>query len=100
MTVVESGKINLYELITSTTSYGANGTMYSSSNTGWYVSKGTDTAILIKGTLLARQKRKNEFADLLADNKTVYDKYMADDKFGFDEIRNLVHLYNTGEPYK
>jgi hypothetical protein len=97
MTVVESGKINLYELITSTTSQGANGAMYSASNTEWYVSKGTDTAILIKGNLLARQKRKNEFADLLADNKTVYDKYMTEDKFSFDQIRYIVRLYNIGE---
>jgi len=99
MTVVESGKINLYQMIVTTTSYGANGAMYSNSTTDWFASKGTDTAILLKGALFGRQKRKNEFADLLADNKAVYDKYIAEDKFGFDEIQNLVHLYNTGGPY-
>jgi len=99
MTVVESGKINLYELIMTTNTFGANGAMYTNSGKGWYVSKGTDTVTLIKGAIFSRQKRKNEFADLLTDNKAVYDKYLADDKFGFDEIQNLVHLYNTGEPY-
>ena len=99
MTVVESGKINLYQMIVTSTSTGANGAVYSNSNTDWFVSKGTDTAILIKGQLLSRQKRKNEFADLLADNKAVYDMYMADNDFGFDKIQNIVHLYNTGQPY-
>jgi hypothetical protein len=100
MTVVEDGKINLYEMIVTTTTPGMNGASYSNSNTEWYVSKGTDTAMILKGKLFGREKRKNDFAELLADNKAVYDKYMSDDKFGFDEIRNLVHLYNTGEPYK
>jgi hypothetical protein len=100
MSVVEDGKINLYEIIVTTTSPGANGVFYNNSNTEWYVSKGSDTVTILKGKLFGREKRKNGFAELLADNKTVYDRYMADDKFGFDEIRNLVHLYNTGELYR
>lgn len=99
MKVIESGKINLYQMIVTTSNYGANGMWYNNYNTEWFVSKATDTAIMIKGALFGRQKRMNELADYLADNKALYDKYMVDDKFGFDQIRNLVHLYNTGMPY-
>ena len=96
MIVVESGKINLYELIVQN----RQGMEW----TQWYASKGTDTAIIIKNPQLftgnSRQKRKNEFADFLADNKAIYDRYMADNDFGVDKIQNLVHLYNMREPYK
>jgi hypothetical protein len=91
MTVVESGKINLYELITDYNNV---------TITGWYASKGTDTAILIKETGLTGNRKRRDFEALIADNKAVYEKYTTDDKFGFDKIRKLVHLYNTGEPYK
>ncbi len=91
MTVVESGKINLYELITDYNNV---------TITGWYASKGTNTVILIKETGLLGNRKRRDFETLIADNKAVYEKYTADDKFGFDKIRNLVHLYNTTEPYK
>ena len=99
MSVVESGKINLYQMIITTTTYGGIGMTYSNSNTEWFVSKGSDTGVMVKGALFGRQKRKNEFSDLLTDNQGVYNRYLADDKFSFDEIRNLVCLYNTGKPY-
>lgn len=97
MPVLEKGKINLYEVVNN--NYGPNGT--STSTTTWYVSKGTDNAIELKTSGLflskSRENRKNELADMFKDNKAVYDKYMTDDDFGFKQIRNLVHLYNTGE---
>ena len=37
---------------------------------------------------------------MIKDNKEVYDKYLADDKFGFAQIRNLIHLYNTGRSFE
>ena len=91
MTVVESGKINLYELITNYNNVTV---------TEWFASKGTDTGILIKDNSLSGNRKRRDFEALIADNKAVYEKYTADDKFRFNNIRNLVHLYNTGEPYK
>ena len=38
--------------------------------------------------------------DLLSDNKAVYDKFIADDKVSLKQIRNIIHLYNTGKPYE
>jgi hypothetical protein len=97
MTVVEKGKISLYELVISV----YNGTT-TTTTTSWYVGKGSDYVNEIKTNALfmftAKQKRKDKFGEMLADNKAVYDKYKADDKFSFKQIENLVHWYNTGHP--
>jgi len=37
--------------------------------------------------------------ELLMDNKDVYDKFITDDKFTPKQIRNIIHLYNTGKAY-
>ena len=99
MTVVEKGKINLFELVTSI----YNGRTTTSTVT-WYVSKGSDYVSDLKTSSLfsnkARKQRKDDFAEMLADNKEVYNKYKSEDKFTFVQIRNLVHLYNTGLPFK
>jgi len=103
MTVVEKGKISLYQLIVTTTFYN-NGMTSSSSTTTWYIGKGSGDVDELKTSglfsMASRKSRKDELGQLFADNKEVYDKYIADDKFSFTQIRNLVHLYNTGEPLK
>lgn len=95
MTVVEKGKISLFEMVYTT----YNG-VTSTSTTAWYVSKGSDYVSDLKTSSLfmgkARQKRKDDFAEMIMDNKDVYNKYKTDDKFTFNQIKNLVHLYNTG----
>lgn len=101
MTVIEKGKINLYEMIYTTT--GANGV--STSTKVWYVGKNTDTVSELKTTSIfsmdSKKDRKDNFQDLIKDNKEVSDKYSSEKKFSFDAIQNLVHLYNTtGIPYK
>lgn len=97
MTVIEKGRISLYQVITI---YYHNG--LTTSSTEWYVGKGSDYVSDLKTSSLfslkSKRKRKDIFAEMLKDNKAVYDKYMADDKFSFKQIRNLVHLYNTGQP--
>jgi len=99
LSVIEKGRINLYELVTTHYNNG-----FTTSTTEWYVSKGSDYVTDLKTSSLfatkSRQKRKDLFGDMVKDNKTVYDKYMADDKFSFKQIRSLVHLYNTGQPIK
>jgi len=97
MPLIEKGKINLYEMVYTTYT----GTTVVTT-TSWYVSKGKDTVSDLKTSSFwmskSRQKRKDIFGDMLKDDKELYDKYMGDDKFSFKQIRNLVHLYNTGQP--
>lgn len=91
MTVLEKGKISLYEVIVY---YKYSATTY------WYVAKNSDKVSLIKTNGLfsgkGRKERKDDLAEMLKDQPAVYQKYMAEDKFNFKAIRNLVHLYNTG----
>jgi hypothetical protein len=104
MMILEKGKINLYE--EHINELVMNGGMVEI--TQWYVAKGTDTVTLLKTSdysigsvfIKSRKGRKNDFAEMIMDNKEIYDKYLSDDKFTFREIRGLIHLYNTGEPYK
>ena len=107
MEVLEKGKICLFQEIWSET-YGNIGYNYqrnlSSSGTNWYVSTGSDTVTQIKtnaGWLAkSRKDRKKYVAALFSDNQAVYNKFIAGDDFSFDQLRNLIHLYNTGQPYK
>ena len=66
--------------------------------------KGSDYVHDFKGNGLnlgkTRAERKTDFANMLIDNKNVYEKFLADDKFSFEQIRNIIHLYNTGEQYR
>jgi hypothetical protein len=106
MTVLESGKINLYE---HTKEYYhmnsfAGGMSYSTYITEWYIAKETDTVAIIKnsdiflGAIFFKPKktRKNDFAEMIKDNKVIHDKFIAEDKFSIAQIRNLIHLYNQG----
>jgi hypothetical protein len=99
LTVIEKGKISLFELMTSV----YNG-MSTTTTTTWYAGKGSDHVSALKTSSLflnkGRQQRKDDFAEMLADNKDVYNKYKAEDKFSFKQIRNLVHLYNTGKLFE
>lgn len=102
MTVIERGKISIYELVQTNSYYGgAGGTFTNTSQTDWYVGKNTDTVVSFKtsGFFIgkSRQERKDMLGEMFKDNPEVYNKYIAEDKFNFKQIRNLVHMYNTGE---
>lgn len=92
MIVVEEGPITLYKTVP----------YNNKSATEWYIGKGSDRVDGLKtsGLYLARsrEQRKDILATMLKDNPGVYEKYRGDDKFTFKQIRNLVHLYNTGRP--
>jgi hypothetical protein len=94
MIVIEKGPISLYKTVP----------FNRASTTKWYVGKGSDNVSDLKtGSLFlsdSRQRRKDVFGEMLKDNKQVYDKYVAEDKFGFKQIRTLVHLYDTGQLLK
>jgi hypothetical protein len=103
MKVIEKGQIRLFEIIMNN-GYSAGNTPIANSSMEWFVSKGSDTVSLLKynGTaslmgFRGTKRRQNDFIEMIKDNKNVYDKYVAEDKFSFKQIRNLVHLYNTGQ---
>jgi hypothetical protein len=108
MAVVEKGKIDLYQETKNYAYKDIVGIVSSTTVTEWYIAKGTDTVKVLKNSdflwgsvfLKSKKSRKNDLAEMLKDNKGVYNKFITDDKFSFDQIRNLVHSYNTGEPYK
>jgi len=104
--VLEKGKILLVEQVTSQTFAGPMGTAPTTyTNQEWFITKGTDTVKELKHNSIkftgeSRNSRKSNFEEMIADNATVLDKYKTEDKFSFKQLRNLVHLYNTGEPLK
>jgi hypothetical protein len=90
--VIERGVISLYQ---ETTYYSDNST------DRWYISKNSDTAQLLKTSGLSifirsRGIRKNELAEMLKDKPSVYNKFIKDKKFGWNAVKNIVYLYNTG----
>ena len=90
--VVERGVISLYQ---ETTYYEDNST------NRWYISKNSDTAEFLKTDGLSifiksRGKRKNGLAEMLKDKPSVYNKFISDKKFGWNAVRKIVYLYNTG----
>jgi len=96
--VIENGKITLYESVDVTPTYNGAPTL----STVWYAGKGTDSARTVKTSSMfgatTKQSRQDELGKMLMDNKDVYNKYIADDRFSFKKIRDIIHLYNTGEP--
>jgi hypothetical protein len=87
---LEIGKMNLYEdpMPNVTGSYSGK----------WFISKGSDKIIELKGNKLSPGKtQKTEFETMIIDNKSVYDTYVSDKKYTYDEVRSIIHLYNTGE---
>jgi hypothetical protein len=111
MPVLEKGKICLYQMIYSTpgTSVGVGlGPISVGAGTTtikYYVSKTDDwvSEVKTKGILSSSSKLKiknRAFLNMIEDNKEVYNKCLEDNDFSFKAIRNLIHLYNTGTPYK
>ncbi|RCH56408.1 hypothetical protein DJ568_00680 [Mucilaginibacter hurinus] len=92
--LVQEGDINIYEI---------NRGGYNTPNTSmWYVDKGTDTLKELKTNAVMgkRKQRKEMFAAMLKDKPAIYEKFMADDSFGFEAISDIVYLYNSTPPYK
>jgi len=108
--VVENGPISIYEIVRATPGPGvsiATGASLmlsvTSSARDWFIGKNSDNVHSIKSSLYLmgnHNGRKDEFGEMLKDKPDIYNKYMADDKFTFKQIKNLVHLYNTGKPLK
>jgi hypothetical protein len=92
MKTIEDGKICLYENNEGPTSR---------HSTDWYVGKDIAKVFILKTAgiipVKSRSDRKAGFAELLKDNKDVYDLFLNEDKFSWDEIRRVVQLYNTGQ---
>jgi len=92
LTVIELGKISLFEDVTTLTSYGPFNTTSVSKTIEWYVAKGNDHADLLKSSkfkVFGEKKSKNAFVALIEDNKEVYNKFLVDNSFSFDEIKRI-----------
>ncbi len=88
--MLETGGINLYEDLISNTSM-------DNYKAAWYITKGPDKLIELRENKLSPGKgQKNDLEKMLMDNNDVYDAYLHDTKFTFDEARSYIHLYNTG----
>ncbi len=88
--ILETGKINLYEDQIANTSM-------DSYKVAWYITKDLNKLIELRGNKLSPGKaQKNDLEKMLMDNNDVYDAYLHDTKFTFDETRSYIHLYNTG----
>ncbi len=118
MTMVEKGKIKLYmEIINDdyTSSHwvfppqGASPKLVtvdeSDNYLGVYAEKENSGLIVLESTHrvlapfdLDRKARKAALLQLIADNDTVIQKFLADKKFDILEIWNIVSLYDTGKP--
>ncbi|SDF06320.1 hypothetical protein SAMN05216464_112106 [Mucilaginibacter pineti] len=64
-----------------------------------YVSKGSDTVTLLKSNLvteLTRDQLRHNFAKLLIDKKSLYDRFLANDGYATFYLYKIVHFYNTG----
>ena len=107
MKVLENGKISLYEESTTDTNMaaGPNATPTTTISTEWYAAKTPDLNKVAKKIDLgsfglsfkSKKKRIAEISAMMVDDKAVADKFTADDKFNYKAVRNIIHLYNTGE---
>ena len=93
LTLLERGKINMYEkIVTSYSQYGSTTTFY------WYINKDGDLLKQLKATTIftdgSRKDRKNMFADMIADDPTLMEQFKADNDFSIKRLQYYVHQYN------
>ncbi|PTR01367.1 hypothetical protein C8P68_101601 [Mucilaginibacter yixingensis] len=100
MVVIEDGPITLYEDVN--TYYNA-GTGVSTSTRNWFWSqKSSNQAEPLKTSALSigsksREERMHDFAELLREKHEIYEAFISQKSFSFNQIQKLVHWYNTGE---
>lgn len=107
MKVLENGKISLYEESTINTNPapGPDGLPTTMISTSLYAAKLPDLNKVVENidvgsfglSFKSKGKRINELSAILLDNKTVAEKFVAENKFNYKSVRNIIHLYNTGE---
>ena len=101
--VLENGPISLYVQMNAKSTYSpANPGTIDPMTEDWYVSKKSDTAKIVKPTdlgLFMRTKgqARNDFTAMLEDNPAVFEKFVRGERFSFETVQNIIHLYNTGE---
>jgi len=104
----EKGKINLYYRVDTSsnkiTQFGTNTTTMSRAVVRWFAGKDSadyvhDLNVVFLSATKTKKRMKSAFALLLKDNPQVLNKFITDDKYDFEEVEKIVHLYNTGEAY-
>jgi len=97
---VESGKIQIYELVRTTSFQSQYGGMASSSIRTWYAVKGDAAAVEIKTNNLlggSRKERKDAFCDLIKDDAALAKQFLDANDFSFDYLQITIKLYNSRE---
>jgi hypothetical protein len=96
---IENGRIKLYRLDQMMYSYSpSGGATNSSRQLYWYVSKDNSPIKTLKHNswlTFSKERRKNEFYEIIKDNESVASMFLEKEKFSFDEIRKLVSIYNA-----
>ena len=101
ISILEKGRINLYEKITSN----ENGySQISSILTRWYVSKDYAPLQKLKSTTVYNggaqddqtisKKSKEYFLELIADDGPLFEKFRAETDFSYSKLQYYVHQYN------
>jgi len=96
---VESGKIQIYELLRTVYMYSQYGGSSSSTRT-WYAVKGDAAAVEIKTNKIlsgSRKERKDAFYNLIKDDAALAKQFMDVDEFSFDFLQATVKRYNSRE---
>ncbi|MGN6178501.1 MAG: hypothetical protein ACTHNW_04935 [Mucilaginibacter sp.] len=93
---IEYGRICLYEGKQTTGNFFSGNTF---TTTNWYISKDDSPPTLLKSSYYylvgpSRSKRKNELADMLADDPQLVANYMDGKSFSFEAIRELIKQYD------
>jgi len=101
--VLMRGKINLYQIYNSSTTMSPMGGVNTHSTVYIYACKyDTDSLQLIKSTALINKNSPDErraiFRGLIADDKSVLDKFTADNSYSIKQIFSIVEEYNSRNP--
>ncbi len=99
--ILEKGRINLYEKVTSSEN---TNTQISSISTRWFVSKDYAPLQKLKTTTVynggaqddqtIQKKPKEYFMEMIADDGPLLEKFEAETDFSFNRLQYYVHQYN------
>ena len=96
--VVEKGKINLYQVQEQQSDFSPFNTVPQYKTVDiWYISKVLGHIESIKFDVWGNvpvNKRNSAFAEMIKDNKVIYNRYISSEKLSIDVIQELIYEYN------
>ena len=94
VTLLEQGKINLYQDKAQSSGRNSLNTWYASKNGGQLFEIKTE-GLTIGGSGTSRDERKKALSDLLSDNYILSQSFTKKDDFSFKAIRDVIEQYNA-----